>query len=79
MEKMIQSTCLPVKSCLVRVPGTLNSKNNQKVRIIQKWDGKSPAIQWITSDFKDYLIKKKIDKVSNKEINNKKKNIITRN
>ena len=62
-----------IKSCLVRVPGTLNSKNNQKVRIIQKWDGKSPAIQWITSDFKDYLIKKKIDKVSNKEINNKKK------
>ena len=62
-----------IKSCLVRVPGTLNSKNNQKVRIIQKWDGKSPAIQWITSDFKDYLIKKKIDKVNNKEINNKKK------
>ena len=62
-----------IKSCLVRVPGTLNSKNNQKVRIIQKWDGKSPAIQWITSDFNDYLIKKKIDKVSKKEINNKKK------
>ena len=62
-----------IKSCLVRVPGTLNSKNNQKVRIIQKWDGKSPGIQWITSDFNDYLIKKKIDKVSKKEINNKKK------
>ena len=62
-----------IKSCLVRVPGTLNSKNNQKVRIIQKWDDKSPAIQWITSDFNDYLIKKKIDKVSKKEINNKKK------
>jgi len=62
-----------IKSCLVRVPGTLNSKNNQKVRIIQKWDGKSPGIQWITSDFNDYLINKKIDKVSKKEINNKKK------
>jgi hypothetical protein len=62
-----------IKSCLVRVPGTLNSKNNQKVQIIQKWDGNSPAIQWITSDFRDYLLKKKTNKISNKEINNKKK------
>jgi len=60
-----------IKSCLVRVPGTLNSKNNREVRIIQKWDGKSPAIQWITSNFKDYLINKRRDKINNKEINKK--------
>ena len=61
-----------IKSCLLRVPGTLNSKNNQKVRIIQKWDGKSPAIQWITNNFKDYLINKKINRISNRDQQQKK-------
>jgi hypothetical protein len=61
-----------IKSCLVRVPGTINSKNSggggssKHVRVIQKWDGKSPPIQWITADFKDYLIQKRIDKIKEK-------------
>ena len=28
-----------LKSCMVRVPGSINSKNGQEVRIIQEWDG----------------------------------------
>ena len=28
-----------VKSCLIRVPGTFNSKNNEEVIIIQRWNG----------------------------------------
>ncbi len=28
-----------VCSCLIRIPGTINSKYNEKVKIIQKWDG----------------------------------------
>jgi hypothetical protein len=52
-----------IKSCLIRVPGTFNFKNGEQVKIIQKWDGKSPAIQWITYDFKGYLIQNKIDKI----------------
>lgn len=54
-----------IKSCLLRVPGTLNSKNNEEVRIIQKWDRKLPAIQWITSDFRIHLIQKRIRKIKN--------------
>ena len=58
------STNLPsVKSCFIRVPGTFNFKNGEQVKIIQKWDGKSPAIQWIAYDFKNYLVQKKIDKI----------------
>jgi hypothetical protein len=39
-----------VKSCLVRIPATLNSKRIAKrqdaeVKIIQKWDGIRPSIQ----------------------------------
>ena len=28
-----------INNCLLRVPGTYNSKNGEKVRIIQEWDG----------------------------------------
>ena len=56
-----------IKSCLIRVPGTINSKNGEEVRIIHKWDGKKPAIQWINSDFRSYLIQKRIDKMKEKE------------
>src|SRR4051794_1814027 len=56
-----------IKSCLVRVPGTINSKNGQQVQVIQKWNGKRPAIQWITTDFRDYLIQKRIDKIKEKK------------
>src|SRR3954447_1788336 len=56
-----------IKSCLVRVPGTINSKNGQQVQIIRKWDGKRPAIQWIAEDFRDYLIQKRIDKIKEKK------------
>jgi hypothetical protein len=56
-----------VKSCLLRVPLTFNSKNGDQVKIIQKWDGKRPAIQWITRDFKNYLSKKKLEKIKGKK------------
>jgi hypothetical protein len=56
-----------IKSCLVRVPGSINSKNGAQVRIVQEWDGKKPAIQWVTDDFRDYLIQKRIDEIEKKE------------
>ncbi|MGN6631557.1 MAG: hypothetical protein ACTHKP_04885, partial [Nitrososphaeraceae archaeon] len=32
-----------VNSCLVRIPGTINSKCGQEVKIVQRWDGQRPA------------------------------------
>jgi hypothetical protein len=52
-----------VNSFFIRVPGTFNFKNGEQVKIIQKWDGKTPTVQWITYDFKNYLKQKKIDKI----------------
>lgn len=50
-----------LKSCLLRIPGSINSKNNTKIAIVQKWNGYRPVI---TEDFLeyfvDYLIQKKI-------------------
>jgi hypothetical protein len=60
----IDSTNLhSVKSCFITVPGTFNFKNGEQAKIIHKWDGKSPSIQWIVYDFKNYLIQKKIEKI----------------
>ena len=63
-----------IKSCLVRIPGTINPKNGGKeVKIIQRWNNKRPAIQRINHDFSDYLIQKRIDKIKQREKENKRK------
>jgi hypothetical protein len=47
------------KNVWLRVPGSFNSKNSEPVRILQKWDGKRPDINWILRDFK-YLVDKSL-------------------
>jgi len=49
-----------VSSCLVRVPATTNSKCAQEVKVIQRWDGKRPAINYLLHDFRRWLINEKI-------------------
>jgi hypothetical protein len=56
-----------IMSCLVRVPGTFNSKNNEEVKIIQSWNGGRPPIQLITGEFRTHLIQKRIDKIKEKQ------------
>jgi hypothetical protein len=36
-----------------------------EVKIIQRWDGKRPAINWLLRDFRRYLIQDKIDNAFN--------------
>jgi hypothetical protein len=56
-----------VKSCLIRIPGTINSKYNQEVRIVQSWDGVRPAIQYVLRDYRTWLVAEKInDKLEEK-------------
>lgn len=50
-----------IKSCLIRIPGTFNSKNDDEVKIIQRWDGVRPDIRWILSEFRIHLIQKMIN------------------
>lgn len=49
-----------VNSCLVRVPGTSNSKCAQEVKIIQRWNGQKPAINYLLRYFQLWLINEKI-------------------
>jgi hypothetical protein len=55
-----------VKSCLVRIPGSLNSKcvskgEDAEVKIMQKWDGTRPSIQPLLTPFKIWLTQKRIN------------------
>ena len=55
-----------VKSCLVRIPRSINSKcinkeEDAEVKIIQKWDGVRPSIQPLLIPFKTWLTQKRID------------------
>ncbi|MFL6413965.1 MAG: DNA primase noncatalytic subunit PriX [Nitrososphaeraceae archaeon] len=55
-----------VKSCLVRIPGSLNSKcvsrrEDAEVKIIQKWDSTRPSMQPLLIPFKTWLTQKRID------------------
>ncbi len=50
------------RSCLLRIPGSINSKNNVTVKIIQEWNGYRPTItKELFTMFHEYLIQKKID------------------
>jgi hypothetical protein len=49
-----------IHSCLVRIPGTMNSKCGQAVKVVQRWDGQRPAINYLLRDFRRWLIDEKI-------------------
>jgi hypothetical protein len=50
-----------IKSCLIRIPGTINSKYNQEVRIVQKWNGIRPPIQYLLRDYRTWLVAETIN------------------
>jgi hypothetical protein len=60
-----------IHSCLIRVPGTINSKNNEKVKIIQRWDGVEAITNNLVLPFLDHLIQLKIE---NEELMKSKRN-----
>ena len=57
-----------VKSCLIRIPSTINSKYNQEVTIVQKWDGLRVPIQYLLRDYRTWLVAEMInDKLEEKK------------
>ncbi len=51
------------RSCLLRIPGSINYKRNKQVKILQKWNGIRPRVtKALIIEFQGYLIKKKLNK-----------------
>src|SRR5215208_1622835 len=44
---------------MLRIPGSINSKNDQTVKIIQKSDGLRPAINYLLAGFSRHIINEK--------------------
>jgi len=57
-----------IYSCLIRIPGTINSKNNETVKIVQKWDNIEVDAKPILLPFLDHLIQLKIEDEELKKI-----------
>ena len=58
-----------INSCLIRIPETINSKYNENVKIVQKWDGIEAIANPLVLPFLDHLIQLKIE---NEELNKRK-------
>jgi hypothetical protein len=76
------------RSCLLRIPGSINFKYDRKVTIVQKFNNVSPPIpREFIEEFRIYLIQKKIDENNYRQKmllklkiqNNKNKNATKRN
>ena len=50
-----------IRSCLIRIPRTINSKCNQQVKVVQKWDGIRPPIKYLLRDYRIWLVSEKIN------------------
>lgn len=50
-----------IHSCLVRIPGTINSKYDEQVKIIQEWNGEEANAIPLLHPFWDHLIQLKIE------------------
>lgn len=61
MIKQIKITT-SLKSCLLRIPNSINSKYNTKVKVVHKWDRCRPSIKLLIGDFFAYLVDLKIRK-----------------
>ena len=46
-------------NCMLRIPGSINSKNRQTVKIIQKWNRLKPEINYLLAGFTRYIINEK--------------------
>jgi len=58
-----------LKSCLLRIPGSINSNYSTEVSIVQKWNEYRPRIRLLIGDFFAYLIDHKIKR--QRELRNK--------
>jgi hypothetical protein len=43
-------------NCMLRIPGSINSKNGQTVKITQKWDGVRAEINYLLTGFSRHII-----------------------
>jgi hypothetical protein len=57
------------KNCMLRIPGSINSKNGQIVKLLNRWDGYRPKINPLLEDFCIYLSAQRIKELTKRNEN----------
>jgi hypothetical protein len=57
------NTTVSFKNCMMRIPGSINSKNNCEVKLIQEWNGTRPSINYLLADFCGYVANVKVQEL----------------
>jgi Primase X len=60
-----------LKSCMVRIPGSINSKNGKEVKLVQEWNGVRPSIVPLLGIFYSWLASRKIIEEKSQSPNSK--------
>ncbi|HEY6405393.1 MAG TPA: hypothetical protein VIX38_04895 [Nitrososphaeraceae archaeon] len=55
------------KNCMLRIPGSINSKNGQPVKLLNRWDGYKPRINPLLQDFYVHLCGQRIKELTNRQ------------
>jgi hypothetical protein len=58
------------RNCMLRIPGSVNSKNGQIVRIVKRWNGYRPNIKLLLEDFYIYLSGQRLAELEEKRSRN---------
>jgi hypothetical protein len=60
---------------MMRIPGSINSKNNCEVRLVQEWNGVRPAINYLLADFCGYLANEKWQELRDQQLRPRRKQL----
>ena len=56
-----------LRNCMLRIPGSVNSKNGQIVRIVKRWNGSRHSIKFLLEDFYVYLSSQRLTELKQKK------------
>lgn len=59
------------RNCMLRIPGSINSKNGNTIRILQRWNGYRPQINYVLRDFRRYLIDQRVQQLKGQQMHSK--------
>ena len=60
LSDSVHNKTVSLNNCMLRIPGSLNSKNDTQVKIVKKWDGNRPHINLLVGTFCAYLKEQRI-------------------
>jgi non-catalytic primase subunit PriX-like protein len=60
-----------LRNCMLRIPGSINSKNGEPVRVIQKWNGSRPNIRYLLEGFYVHLCGQRIEELQSRSTHQK--------